>query len=186
MLKMIFPDEINDAIVALANEKRRRIVEFLQESEEMAYTELLDRLDLRKGSLNHHLNKLLEAGIIDNYAQGDFAGPYNSYYKLSRFGKDMISGILSSVEVSIVTKTTTKPRAEAAAIPSYASPIRINKFYKDEHFSADIPQRLFAATVQISMHPRHGPYRKKNEHDTLSVAELPSRTLLSPAKVKQK
>lgn len=85
---------------------RWRIVELLQETEKLAYTELLEELNISKGSLNHHLTRLMEAGIIDNYAEGEFRGLYSSYYKLSAFGTDFAKGLLSSVEVTIPIQTT--------------------------------------------------------------------------------
>lgn len=98
---MIFPDEIKEAVSALNHDIRWRIVELIQEEETLAYTELLKKLNIQKGSLSHHLNRLMEAGILDNYAKEEFGGPYSSYYKLSRFGEDFVAGLLSSVEMTL-------------------------------------------------------------------------------------
>jgi DNA-binding transcriptional ArsR family regulator len=96
---MPIPEEIKEAISALDNNIRWRIVEMLQKREESAYTELLGVLNVPKGSLTHHLNKLMESGIIDNFSKEEFGGPFSSYYRLSSFGNDMINGILSSIQI---------------------------------------------------------------------------------------
>ena len=96
----MIPDEIKSAVSALSHNTRWNIIEVLQQSD-MSYTELLKTVDIQKGSLTHHLNKLMYAGLVDNYSQGKFSGPYNSYYRLSAFGKDFLEFLLSSVEVAI-------------------------------------------------------------------------------------
>lgn len=133
---MIFPDELKEALSALNHDIRWRIVELIQEEETLAYTELLEKLNIQKGSLSHHLNRLMEAGILDNYAKEEFGGPYNSYYKLSRFGKDFVVGLLSSVEMTIPIEAPKRriapeiqpfetrrieKRVEYAALPEIAS-----------------------------------------------------------------
>jgi DNA-binding transcriptional ArsR family regulator len=96
---MSIPEEIKEMVSALDHDTRWRIIELIQDKQKLSYTELLQGLSVRKGTLTHHLNRLMEAGIIDNFAGDDFAGPYSSYYELSRFGKDFIAGLLSSVQV---------------------------------------------------------------------------------------
>lgn len=100
----MFPKEIKEAVSALGYNVRWSIIELIQKNEEMAYTELLRTLNIRKGSLTHHLNRLMETGIIDNYSKEEFGGPYSSYYQLSRFGKDLVTGLLSSIQFPLVVK----------------------------------------------------------------------------------
>ena len=95
---MEIPEEIKDAVSAVDHDLRWRILTLVQEKDKLAYTELLKELSIRKGSLTHHLNKLMEAGLLDNYAGEEFGDEYSSYYKLSLFGKDFIEGLLSSVQ----------------------------------------------------------------------------------------
>ena len=100
----MFPKEIKEAVSALDHDVRWSIIELIQKNEEMAYTELLRTLNIKKGSLTHHLNSLMENGLLDNYSKEKFSGPYSSYYQLSRFGKDLITGLLSSVQFPPVVK----------------------------------------------------------------------------------
>lgn len=93
--RMILPQEIKEAVSALDHHTRWRIIELIQSNQKLSYTELLQSLSVRKGTLTHHLNKLMESGIIDNYSGEEFSGPYTSYYELSRFGKDFLAALIS-------------------------------------------------------------------------------------------
>jgi len=106
---MKVPVELKEAISALDHSLRWRIVELLQENDGSAYTELLELLKIPKGSLTHHLNRLMENGIIDNYSKEEFTGPYSSYYRLSSFGQGIIDGILSSIQMEPVIRTKKRP-----------------------------------------------------------------------------
>ena len=119
---LAFPDEIKEAVVAISHPTRWCIIELLQVNNRLAYTELLNSLNTSKGLLNHHLNKLTEAGLVDNYAQGEFGSQYSSYYSLSRFGKDFTDGLLSSVEEISVIDSSKKQVSTAETIfkPQYA------------------------------------------------------------------
>lgn len=117
---MIIPEEIKEAISAIDHNLRWHIVELLQERNESAYTELLGTLNIPKGSLTHHLNRLMENGIIDNYSKEEFGGPYSSYYRLSDFGKDLVTGILSSIQIEPVIDTKEKhPAPEIRTFETY-------------------------------------------------------------------
>jgi len=96
----MFPEELKNAISAINHNIRWRIVELIKENGRMAYTELYMRLGVRKGSLNYHLDALMESGLLDNYASKEFGSQYNSYYEFSRFGKDFVEGILSSIVIT--------------------------------------------------------------------------------------
>ena len=113
---MMFPEEMKEAVSALDHDIRWRIVELIEETRGLSYTELLEALGIQKGSLTHHLNRLMEGGIIDNYSEKEFRGPYNSYYRLSRFGKDFLDGLLSSIEFTLFVK----PYSKQARLPARA------------------------------------------------------------------
>lgn len=98
---MVIPEEIKEAVSSLDYDLRWRLIELIQEKEELSYTELLRKLRVKKGSLSHHLNRLMEGGILDNFSKKEFGGPYTSYYKLSQFGRDFLDGLLSSVEFGL-------------------------------------------------------------------------------------
>lgn len=104
------PEEIKEALSALSQRIRWRIIELIREEKSMSYTEILVRLGIQKGSLTYNLDRLMEAGILDNYSGEEFGGPYRSYYQLSPFGKDLIAGILSSIEVPPFLERKEKPQ----------------------------------------------------------------------------
>jgi DNA-binding transcriptional ArsR family regulator len=92
-----FPHELRKALKALSNESRERI--FLALTEEgMAYTELLDRMHIRKGSLTHHLRTLQASGLVRNFSRGRLQGPYESYYAPTAFGQSLVNGIQLGME----------------------------------------------------------------------------------------
>jgi DNA-binding transcriptional ArsR family regulator len=94
----LIPEELKDAILALSHRTRLDIIAILQKSD-LSYTQLLEKTGIQKGSLTNHLNKLMDAGLINNFSQGRFGGPYNSFYRLSRFGNDFLASLLSSIEI---------------------------------------------------------------------------------------
>ena len=96
----MIPNELIRAVLALSHKTRWDIIAKLQQ-QQLSYTELLNNTGMRKGSLTHHLNKLMDAGLIDNFSQGTISGPYSSYYRLSRFGKDFLTSLISSIEIPL-------------------------------------------------------------------------------------
>lgn len=99
MIKNIFPIELRKAISCLGDEKRQLIISKLYASE-CSYTELKDEIATTKGNLNHHLAELQKAGIIMNYSKHELTSPYDSYYAIGIFGKDLIDGILDALKPS--------------------------------------------------------------------------------------
>jgi hypothetical protein len=65
------------------------------------------------------------AGLVDNYSKGEFSGPYNSYYRLSAFGKDFLASLLSSVEVAIpiVARETFREKDDVYSKIAYNSEV---------------------------------------------------------------
>lgn len=114
---MIVPEEVKEAVSALSHRTRWRIVDSFLENDSLSYTELLLRLKVRKGTLTHHLNRLMESGLIDNYSGRDFGDPFSSYYQLSPFGKDLVTGILSSVQFKIIPRQVEPYAAEELREP---------------------------------------------------------------------
>jgi len=106
---MLVPEEIKEALSALDHNIRWRIIEMIEENSEMSYTGLLKKLAVQKGCLTYHLNRLMETGVLDNYSREEFNGPYSSFYQLSPFGKDLIAGLLSSVQFTPLPYRTERP-----------------------------------------------------------------------------
>jgi len=146
---MIIPEEIKDAVSALDHDLRWRIVELLQEKNESAYTELLEMLNIPKGSLTHHLDKLMENGIIDNYSKEEFGGPYSSYYRLSSFGKDIIAGILSSIQIEPVIQTKKEHAVrEISTFETYESGRYADFSRLEEMLVRCLPKRISEVNIE--------------------------------------
>ena len=144
----MIPDELKVAVSALSHKTRWEIIEALQQSE-LSYTELLKTIDIPKGSLNHHLIKIMEAGLIDNYSQGEFSGPYSSYYRLSSFGKNILRSLLSSVEV-VIPAVITKKHIEKEDLIAHA--VFKSEVYEEKSFiltAFGIPQSLGSQTCNL-------------------------------------
>ncbi len=92
-----FPPELRRALKALANENRERIF-LLLTAEGSSYTELLNQLRMRKGSLTHHLRTLVAAGLVRNFGRNTLQGPYDSFYSTTGFGESLVGGILFGIE----------------------------------------------------------------------------------------
>lgn len=90
-----FPKPVVAVIEALASDERRQILIELEEKGSLSYSEILQRTELSKGTLNYHLKQLVAAGITRNFIQNE-ARPYSSYYEVSAFGRNLIENILDS------------------------------------------------------------------------------------------
>jgi DNA-binding transcriptional ArsR family regulator len=90
-----FANPIVAVIEALASDERRRILIELEEKGSLSYSEILQRTELSKGTLNYHLKLLAAAGMTRNFIQDEF-GPYSSYYEISEFGRNVIENLLDS------------------------------------------------------------------------------------------
>lgn len=113
-----FPIEITEPIRALNDKKRREIILSLLEKDSRSYSEIQNILDIKKGTLNHHLNILVGSGLIQNFSIDNPNSPYSSYYTITDFGHKFLMGIRQALE----------PRQyEIVALPDTA-----NIFHKKE------------------------------------------------------
>lgn len=113
-----FPDELRDAIRALDDETRQKIVKSLL-SKDFHYTGLQHLLNIPKNNLTYHLDELLKGAIIRNYTRDQLGSRYDSYYSLSDFGRYVIEKLYEMLtppsEVPIVSFTSYYPRDFANA-----------------------------------------------------------------------
>ena len=97
------PREVTDAIGALDNNTRRKIMEYLMQNEKLYYSDIGKKLGLldSKEQLEDHLMILSKSGLVDRYTSRlDYKSDEKSYYKLSPFAIKLINGILLSLEPS--------------------------------------------------------------------------------------
>lgn len=102
-----FPEELVEPIKALTDETRRRILLSLLEKDSISYSQIRKNFQIKKGTLNHHLHKLVSSGLIRNFSIKSPANPYNSYYMVTDFGRKFIEGLRQTLEPKVVRRTIT-------------------------------------------------------------------------------
>jgi len=91
-----FPAVIVRAIEALGDRSRRKILFVLESRGEAAYSELQTATSLKKGTLNHHLEKLMAGALIRNFRGGSPVSQYSSFYELTTIGHELLENISKS------------------------------------------------------------------------------------------
>ncbi len=113
---MEIPGELTDAIEALDNPVRLRIVEYLYDGHEATYTELLRMLGVKKGSLSYHLNMLAGAAITDTLTTLDenFGDFKKATYRITPWGRAVVDGLMSSFDIAFGERMEKPVEAKAA------------------------------------------------------------------------
>lgn len=111
------PREVKEAIAAMDNDFRLKIIEYLMNNEKLYLIDLRKKLNLSnaKGDLEQQLLVLSKAGLIDRYTPSlDDRRDERSYYKLSPFAIKLINGILFSLEPieSLANQIEEQPEVE--------------------------------------------------------------------------
>ena len=113
-----FSTEIRSAISALSDANREKIVFLLLKEGDLSYSQLRNQLDIPKGGLTSHLEKLVLAGLIRNQSIEKPQGAFDSCYEVTDFAKGLVVSIVngssrqSSPEVQGRANTKTVNRAE--------------------------------------------------------------------------
>jgi DNA-binding HxlR family transcriptional regulator len=116
---MDFPRSIVDAIDALGDKHRRQILIYLKEKGALAYSELQSITSLEKGTLNHHLERMMTGAVIRNF-RGEFpTSQYNSYYELSGIGRRLVESIFAAFTPPVQSTVTI---SSASTIAAYTVP----------------------------------------------------------------
>jgi DNA-binding transcriptional ArsR family regulator len=111
-----FPSLIVRAIEALGDKNRRQILISLNNSCRLAYSQILQLTGLEKGTLNHHLEKLVSGALVRNFRGDSPASVYTSFYELSPIGHRLVDQIFGAFEPSI-TKAFTATSVTAPSEP---------------------------------------------------------------------
>ncbi len=101
------PDEVKTAVRALDSPIRWKIVELLRAKRELSYTELTKSLDIKKGQLTYHINKLLKGAIVQNYSKDGVESKFDSFYEISHFGEAFLGSLLEPIQPKPVSVWTT-------------------------------------------------------------------------------
>ena len=105
-----FPSELKRAIKAIDNETRVQLVAELLKSGELSYTQILNILKIRKGSLTHHLTELAKGALVRNFVKDELRTEYESFYSLTKFGESFIEAL----------HATLYPSAQYSGLPRIA------------------------------------------------------------------
>lgn len=81
---------------ALRNTTRQRIFELLSERNNCSFNELLSYLNIPRQKLAYHLQILTKYNILSNFYDKREGVKDHSFYELSGFGRELISGMTSS------------------------------------------------------------------------------------------
>jgi DNA-binding transcriptional ArsR family regulator len=98
-----FPLSLVRAVEALSEKHRREIFMSLNDKPGLAYSELKAITGLDKGTLNHHLEKLIAGALIRNFRGESPANQYTSFYEISSIGKRLLTNLYSTFSASLIT-----------------------------------------------------------------------------------
>jgi len=95
--KDLFPPEIVNAMNCLTVDTRQNILSALLNNLELSFTEI-EKIGFTGGNLTHHLPIMMKAGLIEKHIRQDSQDPFDSFYSVTQFGRDFVSGIFESMK----------------------------------------------------------------------------------------
>ena len=93
------PSQLRRAIKALSEDARLAIVVVLLKNGEMTFSELSRVLNMSSSNLTHHLKKLIQAALIENFFQRKEDSDEYSFYRATLLAEDFTKNLLKSQEV---------------------------------------------------------------------------------------
>jgi DNA-binding transcriptional ArsR family regulator len=82
------PSQLRRAIKALSEDARLAVLVVLLKNGEMTFSELSRALDMSSSNLTHHLKKLIQAALVENYFQRREDTEEYSFYKPTLLAED--------------------------------------------------------------------------------------------------
>jgi len=93
------PSQLRRAIKALSEDARLAVVLVLLKNGEMTFSELSRVLNMSSSNLTHHLKKLIQAALIENFFQRKEDSDEYSFYRATLLAEDFTKNLLKSQEV---------------------------------------------------------------------------------------
>lgn len=90
------PSQLRRAIKALSEDARLAIVIILLKNGEMTFSELSRLLNISSSNLTHHLKKLIQAALIENFFQRKEDSEEYSFYRATLLAEDFTRNMLRS------------------------------------------------------------------------------------------
>jgi ArsR family transcriptional regulator len=82
--------DLAEAVKALADPARLRLLSFIHQQDEVTVTRLLPLVGLSQSNVSHHLRILAKAGLVQHDKEGSHV-----YYKINRQGIAEVAGLLN-------------------------------------------------------------------------------------------
>lgn len=92
------PSQLRRAIKTLSEEARLAILIVLLKNGEMTFSELSRAVDMSSSNLTHHLRKLVQAALVENYFQRRQDSEEYSFYKGTVFAEDFARNVLGVLD----------------------------------------------------------------------------------------
>lgn len=92
-----FPEDLSLAIKGLDNKHRQKIVLMLSEDEKLSFSEIKEKLQLKRSLLASHLKKLTRNLLIEHYYEHEIGNENYSFYSLSSYGRNLLANMLGAL-----------------------------------------------------------------------------------------
>ncbi|MEE9150289.1 MAG: helix-turn-helix domain-containing protein [Thermoplasmata archaeon] len=115
------PKEIRVAFTkGVSDDSRLAILLALNANGKHSFKELKERFKMNESTLNYHLNRLLESGLITNYYTKSSNIKTYSFYEMSAFGKVVLNRITSILDeiptpISLASESKSASGSEVAS-----------------------------------------------------------------------
>jgi DNA-binding HxlR family transcriptional regulator len=106
---------------ALRNKIRLQIFQILSTRNSCSFNELMKNLNISQPKLAYHLQKLVKFNIITNFYDKRQGVKDHSFYALSDFGRDLISRITISSQLSLTPNENQKENKEMLEFSNFRS-----------------------------------------------------------------
>lgn len=92
-----FPTELSQAIEGLNHINRQKILVSLFNYEEQSFSEIKKETELNDALLSSHLRKLKDSLLVEQYYKHVENKQDYSYYKLTKYGKTILTNLLKII-----------------------------------------------------------------------------------------
>ncbi len=130
------PKEVRIAFTkGVSDDSRLAILLALNANGKHSFKELKERFKMNESTLNYHLNRLLESGLITNYYTKSSDVKTYSFYEMSAFGKVVLNRITSILD-EIPTPISLTSESRSASSSEVASKVTSNSGKTDSVHSS--------------------------------------------------
>lgn len=114
-----FPEEVRKMIKAIDSERRYAILGCLRKEGDLSFTQISDKLAIKKNSLTYHLKELMKGAIVANYSKDEFGSPYDSYYSITSLGNSFIKALFEPFRMPQYLRAEREVRSQEGALQTW-------------------------------------------------------------------